>query len=248
MEHSVNVREALQREFMSRCRRNRSYSLRAFAKNLEIDQSYLSKLLRGKRDISIKISQEILQKLGFTRERVEKSHETPKYLNLSNDEFEVISSWHYFAILELMKLKSFKPNIRFIADRLGLHLQEVEVSLTILERLKFIRRDRKKWHLVSRNNTWTNSKNSSFARKKLQGEILELSLRALENVSFENREHSSTTIAIDKTRLPEFKEKLKKFQHEISEFMQPTDKDGNYNEVYQLALSLFPLTHLGEQL
>lgn len=249
MENTIDIREALQREFMNRCRKNRSYSLRAFAKHLEMDQSYLSKLLTGKREFSLKTSQDIWQKLGLTKQFAKQSQPTMPYLNLMDDEFEVISSWHYFAILELMKTKSFKGDVKFIAARLNLHTHEVEVSLKVLERLQFIRRERNKWVLIARNNTWTNNRTTSFARKKLQREILELSLRALENVPLEKREHSSTTIAIDRKRLPEFKEKLKAFHKEISHYMQPANKDDNYNEVYQISISLFPLTQIsGEKI
>ena len=55
------------------------------------------------------------------------------------------------------------------------------------------------------------------------------------------RPYLALTIAIDKERLPEFKEKLKAIRYELADFFQP-EGNSNLNEVYQLTMALFPLT------
>jgi plasmid maintenance system antidote protein VapI len=56
--------ERLQRELANRCRRNPHYSLRAFARHLEMDSSTLSAILRRKRPITQKSSQKLTIALG----------------------------------------------------------------------------------------------------------------------------------------------------------------------------------------
>jgi len=57
------------------------------------------------------------------------------------------------------------------------------------------------------------------------------------------REHGSLTVAINKKRMPEFKEKLRIFRMEIGDFLQ---EDGEFDEVYQFTCSLFPLTEISK--
>lgn len=48
----TNFKSYLKDELQKRCRRNSSYSLRAFAKYLKVDDSFLSQVLRGRQLVS----------------------------------------------------------------------------------------------------------------------------------------------------------------------------------------------------
>ena len=242
------IRVSLQREFLDRCRKNPAYSLRAFAKYLEIDQSFLSKLLKGQRAVTPDFAQNVGPKLGLKPAQIKSLFKTgvaslPGFLPLSDDEFEMLSEWHHFAILELIKTDDFETEPAKISTRLGIHVEEVKSALDRLQRLNFIRVSEKGVKLLSANNTWTNTKQTSVARKNLQKKILEKSIDALEHVPFELREHSSLTVAINVKKMPAFKEKMKEIRKELADFLQ-ADGEENLNEVYQLTLSLFPLTQI----
>src|SRR3984957_9168996 len=56
---SGDFRMILQRELLLRCERNPQYSLRSFAKSLQIDPSTLSQILRGKRSITASLLQKL---------------------------------------------------------------------------------------------------------------------------------------------------------------------------------------------
>src|SRR4051794_17258701 len=64
------LRSVLEREFASRCRRNRRYSLRSFARFLGIDHSTLSKILRGVRQTPSDSLRRIAPKVGLKGERL----------------------------------------------------------------------------------------------------------------------------------------------------------------------------------
>lgn len=242
------IRVAIQKEFLERCRKNPAYSLRAFAKYLEIDQSHLSKLLKGQRPITKEIAVNVGPKLGLRAAQVKELFKSgaatmPGFLTLSDDEFEVLSEWHHFAILELAKTKNFDRHPSKIAARLGIHVEEVRNALERLQRLNFIRINKKGFKLLSPNNTWSNPQKTSAARKKYQRHLIEKSLSAIDHIPYELRENASLTVAIDVNRIPDFKTKLKQMRQELASYFQDHNEK-NLNEVYQLTMAFFPLTKI----
>jgi plasmid maintenance system antidote protein VapI len=233
---------ALQREFVNRCKKNPAYSMRAFAKFLDIDQSFLSKMMRGQRSISQSTSLSLYGKLGLKPSQFiidESSSKKDPFLPLIDDEFLTISDWYHFAILELAKTNNFNPKASAMARRLGIHVEEVRAAIERLRRLGLVRIEDGKFSLNSASNSWTNTQTTSDAKRLLQKQLLEKGIQAIETVPFADRENGSLTVAIDKKRLPEFKEKLAKIRKELSEYFQDSD---DLNEVYQLTLSFYPLT------
>ncbi len=244
-------RGALQREFIERAKKNSAYSLRAFAKNLGIDQSFLSKVLKGQRPITANLVATIGPKLGLKPQQVKKlftegTASMPNFLSLSDDEFDHLSEWHHFAILELSKTVNFNPSPKKMAQRLGLHVEEVRSALARLERLGFIRIADDKLQILAPNTTWTNTSSSTEARRQFQKKLLTKGLEAIEDTPFDLRENGSLTVAINKKRLPEFKEKLRLMRKELADFFQK-DNELGLDEVYQLTVALFPLTKIKKE-
>ena len=62
--NSELVRVHLLHEFRERKRRNPKYSLRAFARTLQIDSATLSKILKGSRTLTYANSEKLLSALG----------------------------------------------------------------------------------------------------------------------------------------------------------------------------------------
>lgn len=56
----------LSTEYLARKRRNPRYSLRAYAKNLQLDNGFLSKLLRGKTLLSLDLAGELVVRLKLS--------------------------------------------------------------------------------------------------------------------------------------------------------------------------------------
>ena len=235
------LRELLKNEFQRRAEKNPSFSLRAFSSKLEMDQSLLSKLLQGKRKFSDENAQKVSEFLGvyLNPQSLEQTDSPIDYQLMKEDEFFVISAWYHFAILELIKTKSFKHNPQFIAQKLKISDLEAERAIERLERLGFIETKKNKYSLKKASNTWLNLSETSTARKSLQKHMQEKSLAALEDVSFDKREHSSLTVAVDPKLLPEIKKKITEFRRSLDKYIM---ENGNEKEVYNLCVSFFPLT------
>lgn len=233
IETQKGATQTLQEEFVRRCRNNPAYSLRAFAKFLDIDQSLLSKIMRGQRTTSAQLSKKISDKLGIMSPN-------SVFNPLKDDIFQLVSDWHHFAILEFAKTKTFSTDAKSIARRLGIRPEQVQAAVERLQRLGFIKIQGKKWHVLSPNNSWTNDEQTNAGRRQLQRHLMELSLRALDEVPFEKRDHGSITLAINKKRIPELKKRLSEIRRELGNEFQKTGEP--LDEVFQITVSLFPLT------
>lgn len=238
-ENNNFILHVLRSEFVERCRTNPNYSLRAYARYLSVDQSLLSKILRGERVISKRNASAFCAKLGLNPSRLSWHNDKEQFTPLADDQINFISEWYHFAILEIIKTNSFKSDEKWLAKRLGLNVEVVRTAVQRLQRLKLIEIDGGKWRVLSANNSWTNNEYTTEARRRLQRDFLKMSLDAVESIPFAERDNGSLTIAIDKKRLPEFKEKLKQIRHELNDYFQA---DGEFDEVYQLTMSFFPLS------
>ena len=99
------------------------------------------------------------------------------------------------------------------------------------------------WRDISGSISAARGRFTSAAARKLQAQVLEKSLVALSEVPITERDHSSICMAIDSRKLPEAKERIKKFRRELCSFLKgetPSDLD----RVYHLAISLYPVTTL----
>lgn len=235
-------KSTLQQEFIRRGAKNPRYSLRSYAQFLGIHHSTLSGLLSGKRPITKKTVIALSLKLGiFPDNFIKKSNFTlSEYAFLEEDVFNRMSEWYFDAILELSKIKSFD----FTASNIGryLNLTEVQVGIAIdtLVRLNLLKKTKNGFKIVHENSTnLSSNEKTSSAMRKYQRSILDKSLDALDSVDRKDRDHTSTTLAIRKSDIPKAKQIIKDFRYKLTALLQ--DNHENFDEVYQLQVSLFPL-------
>lgn len=248
---SSDFRLYLQTELIRRCRQNANYSQRAFAKFLGVENSWLSKVMRRQKNMSPRSINKIGERLGLSPYEINKflksisnarpSQSPPiKFAQLNQDTFEVISEWYHFAILELMKLKSFKMDTRWISSRLGITHAEAQAAIERLVRVGILREQENIWVDESKGFTTHNLgvNYSSSAHRKLQESILAKSAYALKNLPIERRDHSSMMMATNKSKLEEAKRRIDEFRYSLCEFLEDcSERDA----VFQLSVSLFPL-------
>jgi len=170
------VRKLLQQEFIRRSKKNPSYSMRAFSNFLQMDQSNLTKVLGGQRNLSKKLTLQVYEKLGVDPASmpavIQRTQNQDQFQNLEDTEFAIISEWYHFAILELLKTKFPVNDTHAVAEKLSITLEEATQAFDRLQSVGLIRKDRIKWRLNSANNSWSSLEKSSEARKVLQKKLL----------------------------------------------------------------------------
>lgn len=238
----------LNQEFGVAKRRNPSYSLRAFAKKLDLQPSTLSDILNGKRRITRRMAAQILKRLGVdpvTAGRLQSALVRKRsdvivpreFQQLTTDQFHVISNWFAFAIRSLSETAGFSDDPTWIARRMGISVRDAEQALERMERLGLM--ERRNGTLVTTDAPLTTSvdvHNASLQR--CHAEHLDLAKDALDHVGVEARDISGISMAIDPAKIPEAKKRIQKFRRELCAFLESGDK----TEVFRLNVQLFPLS------
>jgi uncharacterized protein (TIGR02147 family) len=230
--------------------------MRAFAKFLAVDHASLSQILRGKRALTARMILKLGTRLGLDQQAVDgyiareatwgsNSDDQPGLVEmrqLADDTSAVISEWYHYAILELTRLKNFKPDSRWIARVLGITADEVNVALSRLIRLgllEMVARDR--WIDKSGNTTASLAQFNQVAVERLSEQVRRLMLNAIGTLPEGRYEHSSTTVALGAAQLPAVLERIARFRRELIALI---DQGPVRDDVYQLEINLFPMTTL----
>ena len=140
----------LEHEFKERCKANPRYSLRAFAAFLGTDHSTLSQIIRGKRRTPGRRMRSWARKLGLDPEEAvayiaaehlsdDRSVRRESQLrHWSAEALGVVMDRIHWDILRLCGQPDFRPDSRWIAERAGSTVDQVNVALARLLRLGLI--------------------------------------------------------------------------------------------------------------
>lgn len=251
---SKDYRMILKDELDLRCRKNPNYSLRSFARALGVDAAGLSRVLNGKTGLGLRSAKKISGRLGF--DPVQREHflssvvlgersaslqavqgQEHQQMRLDQEAFKVISSWYHYAILELSCCAGFKPQPRWIAAQLGISMLEAKLALERLLELELLRKQGHTLLKTNRQMTTSNLQTTTGAHRQHQKQMLEKSVEALELVPLHKRDHRGMTMAIDPAKIPYAKKAINEFIHKLCSELET----GQQKQVYQLAVSLFPL-------
>ena len=143
--------------------RNPSFSLRAFARDLDVSHTYLSLVLNGKKTLSMKkvvqfcnilkleqksansfIQASARETKGRAFQKAQNPVPTRKsktakpeeaYFILETDRFRVLDDWYHIPILDLTFLDDFKSDENWIARKLDLAPTQVRDAIQRLKRL-----------------------------------------------------------------------------------------------------------------
>ena len=260
----TSYHDLLTEEFDRRKQMNGSYSLRAYARDLEIAAPRLSLILNKKQGISIEMAQDIAQKLkltekkkqwfcssvgslharsfkersGFKEKMNEYKEEAKIFSELHLEYFKVIADWYHFAILEMTYLKDFQNDPAWIAEVLGITKIEVESAIERMMKLDLVKEENGKLIDVFKFLATPNDV-PSISLKKFNSQLMKKAMDALYTQDVSEREIASNIFAIDKDKVPVIKEKLRDFRRELE---REAGQSQNKNQVYCLSMQFFNLT------
>lgn len=260
MEHitpGYNPNDLIREEYSQRRKRNNNYSLRAFARDLEVSVGALSEILANKRKLTPKSTKKILPHLNLSpvkkdaflknvlksygEDNMMTSHVADEVL-LAEDHFQFISEWYHFAILSVLKLDDYVEDPAWIAARIGIQSFEAKNALSRLQRLGLV--TKKDGRSVRKVSAFTTTQDiPSAALKESHRQTLEQSIVSLFRDPVEIREISSTTLAIDRTRIREAKDLIVEFRKRFQALME----DGQKTEVYNLNVQFVPVTIIKDE-
>jgi uncharacterized protein (TIGR02147 family) len=251
----------LKNELQSRQRKNGSYSVSSFARDIGISQPFLTQILSRKRKLgsekAVLLAERLklkptrkklflnLVRLELTRDPRSRAilqaeidnqlRNSPKFSVLSEDTFNVVADWYYFAILELTALKAFKNDPTWISKRINVPVSEVEAAIHRLKRVGLLEEVDGLLRKVEKDYLFENV--PSQAIRKHHQQSLNLASSALKNQPMDEREFFTISMPMN----PELMGRAKSAIREFSEALMAEMQAAEPKSVYKLCVQFFRL-------
>jgi uncharacterized protein (TIGR02147 family) len=259
----IDYRSFLLNIFKDRKCKNPRYSLRAFARDLQMSHSHLSEVFSGKGDLSFEKADGIAHRLTLTpskssnfkdmvllqtstdaserhaaRQRLLAVRKGANRRDLTNDEFHIIATPDHMLVFTCMLLKSFDGTCDSIQRLTGLNSIEIYDILCRLERLRLVSRKLQLWVACDYHLTIDNGLRSEWIRL-YHKDMIKRGRKAIDTFPMSTRHLRSIM-------LPVSLDKIVEIQHKITNFCQTLvdEYSSGDDAVYGLSLQLFPLSKL----
>lgn len=261
----LDYRRVLQSEFDHRRRNNPAYSLRSFARDLDLSPSRLSEVLNGKGDLSTSTLLDVGARLGISRNEVlalqaalafkvspensairvsarsylESYNYQKSFSQLTDETYRILADWYHFAILSAMEIHTYDGSISYLARVLRLDEETVTNALTRMANQNMVKIEDGAYYSTGEIFSTSNDV-ASEALRTSHRQNFELASKALDDVDVLLRDITSATICIDIDRLPEAKKMIKEFRRNLSHFLE----SGKKHAVYNINIQLHPISEV----
>jgi uncharacterized protein (TIGR02147 family) len=264
-----NAGQILKAVLSERQATNAQYSLRAFARDLQLSAPQLSNVINGHRGLSPKAAESVAQLLALApaQKEIFKSslkakfspskadrlvalrkleelnhHAEATYLDL--DLFKVISNWYHFTLLELIKIAKKNENkVQWFSEKLGISENEVALALTRLERLALIENTGRGYR-VNQDTVIADQGIPTEAIRNFHRQLLEKSMQALTTQPADERYGYSGVMPVKVKSVERAKKLIQKFR---IDFAKEVSDHQNGEEIYGLCLQFFRVTQNKEK-
>ena len=242
---------------------NPQYSLRAFAKKLEMSPATLSQVLSDKKNFSRERAMLVAEKLKLDKseseyfiqlveldraktprlksqvlEKLQEINPKRDVNDLSVDVFKLMSEWYYPTVLEMLDLYKNSFKVEEVARRLNISPIQVQEALDRLERLGLIEKTPSGEIKKSHAKTVVGSQVPNEALRNFHEQMLTKAQQSLRTQTPNEKYVGSETFCFDESDLEEVNELTEKyFQQVLSLAKKKKDK----SHVYHLGIQFFKL-------
>lgn len=238
---------------------NNRYSLRAFAKFLEIDHSTLSQIFSGHKGLSEKKSLLICKKLEFShmqcenfinsvikqfarspekrikaKKRLEKLHLAENIKVLKSETVQNINHWSFLAVYELILTKRCQT-IPSLVKTLNLPEEQITHATTMLEKLSVIYSENGKL-FAHYNGLQSLNDIPSEAIKQFHASTIEKAKEALLTQALDEREFQTAIFSFPADKMELAKQSLRNF---IQNFNIDFNSESPNSQVYSITVNFF---------
>jgi uncharacterized protein (TIGR02147 family) len=252
--------QIIRNELAVRIQKNPNYSMRAFAKLLQVNIGTLSSILNGKRPLTEKSLAKFCDRLNLAPVKKQKAMQLISKFNkvnkgqklvngisidrneLEQETYSAITEWYHWAILQLVRIDIYghsekHKSPKWFATRLGISEVSAKLALDRLVNLELLTIEKGYYKRTKAKLTSANRSVTSTALRQLQKNLRLKAIESLENDPIDIRSMTSMSIACDTSKIQEAKVIIDEFQEKMSRFLETDSKE----KVYQLTVSLFPL-------
>ncbi len=264
----LDYRQYLDAYYRGRKAVDKKFSHRFIGREGRFDPGLFSKIIKGKRDISLSMIFKLSAILKLDKKQsayfenlvlfnqapshLERKHYYEKLMALRKTEvkpvelhqYEFYSKWYYSALRELLVCQDYDGD----AEKLGKLLeppikpQEARMGVELLEKLGFVERTPAGKYKVKHTLITTGYGNAALQANNFVLEGLDLAKGAIDRFRADVRNLSTVTFSIPRSRYKHYEERIRSFRREL---MKDIEKEKGADSVYQLNLQLFPLSKSG---
>jgi len=248
-----NYRQVLLSELATRKTANPRFSLRAFARVLDMSPALLSQLISGKKNLSKKQASKIASKLmlspkeklnlffAINPDLINEKNQKNSARILEEDQFALISEWYHYGILSLGDLPRNKANPKWIAKHLQIDEIDAIKAFDRLLRMELIEINSNGGFKQIKGPLDTLTDVPSPAIRKYHKQNLELAKEKIDTIDVHLREYCSMTMSIDKDDLHKAKKLIEEFRQKFCSELETQSK----NSVYTISIQFFPISQIG---
>ncbi|MES2856158.1 MAG: TIGR02147 family protein [Bdellovibrionota bacterium] len=258
--------EVLEQEFETRVAKNKKYSMRAFARDLELSPSRISDLLNRRRGMNDSTALKISENLGFTRQESElfvqlarcaptknvrlraaankrknTLIELAQVKHVSTEDFSDVAEWFHFAILEMTHLPILQPlTAKKIATYLAIPESEASEALKRLMKRKFL--EERDGNLVSTElHREVGSRIPSQAVRHFHKQIMSKMIHAIDNRPIGDRFAGTSILAFKTENKDDAIRAIDDFRIEFGTRFGPKEGESS-DELYAISVQFFKLS------
>jgi uncharacterized protein (TIGR02147 family) len=160
---------------------------------------------------------------------------------IKTDQMEYFQEWHHCVIRELVTMSDFGEDYTRLGKMLNpaVPAAKAEASVKLLLELGFLKREKGRYLQVEPVVT-TGPGVQDFQVIRYQIRMMQLAIEAFERCRADERMISSSTMGVSKATFERVVKKVRNFRAHLAEMVS---QDENPERVYQLTVSMIPLSH-----
>lgn len=261
-------RSYLKAVYSDRVSRNKSYSMRAFARAMGLAPSFLHSVLAGERRISVQKAAEISEKLKLASDaqtyfinlvEVESAHSElardvlMQRLNAirmrqrrrvyGKDKFSILSKWYYPAILAMSDLTDCVISVESVQKKLGLDIEQANEAIAALMQSGWLEKAEDGSLRRQIPHVLLKSEVTDSTLRTFHAQLLQMAVMSHLFIPPAERITRSETLAINVDQLDKVRKLTENFIESLIEVAQEGD---NRTAVFHLNLNFFNLLKKGE--
>lgn len=264
-----SYREYLHGVLKDRNSKNPSYSLRAFARDIQLSPARLSEIMRGRGNLGVSkleliadslcpsnddrlyFKNLVLSEVAVTEDKKKtakdylrihkKKHEAKKLLEA---DFAKMSEWYYLAIWNYLLLEKKNRLNEIMQEFPQLSSDTIEECLACLFRLNLIEKDDQAYYAKEKN-LYAYYEFSSFAVRKYHKSMLIEAEKAIDDQEVDERYYYGKMLSLTKDQYDRLTAKINLFFEGLSSELGSSPKDRK-NSVYAVNLQAFRLNKTRE--
>ncbi len=222
----------IQNYFQERCQSEPEFSLRKFAKELGMDASNLSKILKRQRNISKTLFKKMASHFKLSKKDRDNYSKWVDDVLKKKFLFEKVSPEIFarpfvHAVVELLQFDRYQKDVGLIADKIGMPSEECRQIIDQLAKNKIVEIEGEKCILAKKNLM------SSGLSKNYLNEIFTAAAQSIARDPIDRRYHLGSVMIINQEDLPEIKERFRKFYADLIHWNKSRK---NRDEIYQLGI------------